>query len=465
MKDTTKIGFERAATFVAGMTIVALMTGCDVTNPGPVQDEFLGDPQSQPGLIYGAQRSIATNYPNNVQDMGLVAREIFPGGQTGAWGNPVFIHAGSVQPEFGPGFEAFHEARFIAETAIARFTEVGSTDDLMHQAYLWAGIAYRILGEWWCDAVLPSTDPTVTEPGEYFAGTTDPYFQRAIDDFTQALGFATTDEERYAAYAFRASANLWMGNWQAAYDDAAQVPDDFVFIIESDAGESNLYNDLYEANSGTFRSYTVQFTWFYDYYSAAATSDTTNTGDPRTPWAVDPDFDVAVGSLSGFPGGQVPYKPQQKYTSRSDDIHLASGWEMRLVQAEAILQGAQGGDYNDAMALINQVRTRNISDFDLDSNGMMDDALSPWTAANATDAWTFVKRERGIELWLEGRRMGDMRRWAELGTPGTVDDPNWEDPSNPGYTPLFEEYTRGPFCWDIPGSERDANPNVPSAGG
>ena len=202
----------------------------------------------------------------------------------------------------------------------------------------------------------------------------------------------------------------------------------------------------------------VQFTWFYDYYSSDSTSDTTNTGDPRTPWAIDPDFDVAVGSLSGFPGGAVPYKPQQKYTDRSSDIRLASGWEMRLVEAEAILQGAGSGDWNDAMTLVNQVRTRNISDV----SGL---ALSPWTATNDTEAWTFLKRERAIELWLEGRRMGDLRRWAELGTPGGVDDPGWEDPSHPGHTPLFLEYSRGPFCWDIPASERNANPNVPAAGG
>lgn len=458
MTIMTNAKLGRPTTVASALVLCALLTGCDVTNPGPVQDEFLGDPQSQPGLIYGAQRSIATNYPNNVQDMGHVAREIFPGGQTGAWGNPVFIHAGNVQPEFGPGFDAFHEARFIAETAIKRFTEAGSTDDLMYQAHLWAGIAYRILGEWWCHTVLPSEDPTVTTPGEYFEGTTDPYFERAVDNFTDALAYATTAEQEAAAYAFRASANLWLERWDQAYADAGQVPDDFVFIIESDASESALYNDLYEANSGTFRSYTVQFTWFYDYYSSDTTSDTTNTGDPRTPWSVDPDFDVAVGSLSGFPGGAVPYKPQQKYASRSDDIRLASGWEMRLVEAEAILQGAGSGAWNDAMSLVNQVRTRNISDI----SGA---ALAPWTATGETEAWTFLKRERGIELWLEGRRMGDLRRWDELDTPGGVDDPGWEDPSHPGHTSLFLEYGRGPFCWDIPGNERDANPNVPQSGG
>jgi len=59
-----------------------------------------------------------------------------------------------------------------------------------------------------------------------------------------------------------------------------------------------------QANSGTFRSYTVRFTWFYDYYD--------QTGDPCTQWGLDPNFSGAVGSLSGFPGARVPYNPQRK---------------------------------------------------------------------------------------------------------------------------------------------------------
>ncbi len=382
--------------------------------------------------------------------MALIGREIFPAGQTGAWGNPVFIHAGHVQAEFGPGFTALHEARFISETAISRFTEVGATDDMLHQANLWAGHSYRMLGEAFCDAVLPSADPTVTDPGEYYPGTTDPYFERAVTNFTNALGFATNDQQRHAAYAGRASANLWLGNWDDALSDARQVPDNFLLQIELDDGESNLYNYLYEANSGTFRSYTVQFTWFEDYYS--------ETGDPRTPWGIDPNYSVGVGSLSGFPGGAVPYKPQRKYTSRSDDMNLSSGWEMRLIEAEAILRGAGSGSVSDAMALINYVRTRNASDHD-------GQTLEPWVASNTEDAWTFLKRERAIEMWLEGRRVGDERRWTQDGTPGTLDIPAWEDPSHPGHTPLFIDNPRGPLCFDITSAERDRNPNVPAVGG
>lgn len=441
-----------------GVMILTLSaTACDVTNPGPIQDEFLGDEAAQIGLINGAIRSIVDGYTDRAFDMALIARQIYPGGQIGAWGNPVHIHAGNVEDLYGANFIALHQARFIAETAIQRFTLAEASNERMWGAHLWAGFSYRILGDWWCDTVLPSTDPTSTEPSEYFPDTTDPYFERAVSSFTSALGFAETQEQRDAAYAGRAQANLWLGNWQAAFDDAALVSDGFLQQLDQDESESGLYNYLWEANSGTFRSYTTKFTFYEDYYL--------ETGDPRVRWGTDPAHDLAVGSLSGF--GPVPYKPMLKYTSRNDDVNIASADEMRLIQAEAVLRGASSGTIGEAMDLINGVRTASAADV-TDEDGYVapgSTPLEPWTATTEEEAWTYLKRERRIEMWLEGRAAADERRWNETNAPGTLDIPDWEDTSHPGYTPLFTQFERGPFCFDIPQSERDRNPNVPGIGG
>ena len=463
MMKNTKI--RKSLGLLGGALTLSLFTAaCDVTNPGPIQDEFLGDEAAQIGLVNGAIRSIVNGYTDRAFDMALISRQIFPGGQIGAWGTTVQVHAGNVQPEYGANFTAMHQARFIAETAIQRFTDAGASDQRMYLANLWAGWSYRILGEWWCDTVLPSTDPSNTDPPEYFAGTTDPYFERAVASFTSALNFASTDAERNAAYAGRAQAHLWLGNWQQAHDDAAQVSIDFAQALDQDESESGLYNYIWEANSGTFRSYTVKFTFYEDYYL--------QTGDPRVRWGADPAYPLAVGSLSGF--GPVPYLPMLKYTSRSDDVNIASGAEMRLIQAEAILRGAGGGSVGAAMDLINQVRTRKMADV-TNADGFVSEGGTPLaavTAANAEEAWTHLKRERRIEMWLEGRAAPDERRWNRTSAPGAIDIPNWEDPSHPGHTPLFNEYPRGvsngvpnSFCFDIPGAERDRNPNVPGVGG
>ncbi len=455
MRQMKSIRYGRVGVLGAALACAALTAACDVTNPGPIQDAFLGDKNAQVGLINGAERSIATAYTGNVLDMSLMAREVFPGGQTGAWGTNVANHAGHIMPEDdGGGFDNYQTARFIGETAIQRFTEAGASDENMYLAHLWTAFSYRILGEWWCDAVLADQDPTVTTPPEYVEGSTAGYFNRAVDNFTKAMSFATTQEEKEVALGGRASAELWLGDYAAALSDASQVSTDTKFQIEQDDAETALYNYMAEGNSGVFRSYTIRFTWFETYYD--------QTGDPRVPSHVDPDWDLAVGSLSGY--GRVPYLPQTKFTHRTDGVNLVSGWEMKLVQAEAILQGAGSGDWHDALALINQVHTRNISD-------KTGDPLPALTASSKDETWTLLKRERRIELWLEGRSAADERRWKALGTPGTLDIPDWENPSNPGYTPLFVDYPRGrgpqgqagPLCYDIPASERDRNPNVPPA--
>lgn len=434
-----------------------MLAGCEVTNPGPVQDEFLADEAAQEGLIFGAQRSIATIIGGRALETAYMAREVFPGGQTGAWGADVAEQAGHILPDNGPGFTNLHQGRFISETAIARFTEAGASDARLYQAWLWNGWSYRYLGEWWCDAVLPSRDPLDTEPPAFHSNDVNPYHQRARESFTEALGYASTDAERNAAYAGRAQANIWLGNWAEALSDASAVNNpSFVQVIEQDATSSATSNYMYEGNSGLFRSYSAFFTWFADYFD--------ETGDSRVPLRdFDPGNPVAVGSLSGF--GAVPYREQAKFTDGSQSFPMADYWEMQLIQAEAILRGAGGGDIDDAMDLINDVRGRTGVD------------LAPLTAANAQEAWGHLMTERRIELWMEGRNAADERRWtrnppfAGADIQALLNIPDWDNPANPGYTPLFVDNPRGldgagpaELCFDIPSAERDRNPNVPATG-
>ena len=452
---------------VGGALLLATfaLAGCEVTNPGPIQDEFLAEEAAQPGLINGAQRDIADNYGSVALDMGYMAREIFPGGQTGAWGTGVAMHAGHVQRDNGGSFNDLHEARFITETAIARFTAAGASDEMIRQAWLWNGVSYRLLGEWYCDTVLPSTDPANTDAPQWIPNTTDPYFERAVTSFGNALSLADSEAERMTANAGLAQAHLWLGNWADAYTAAAAVTDNmFELLIEQDDAETALYNYIYEGNSGTFRSYTTRFTWFEEHYL--------DTDDSRTPSSLDDEytqgFPFGVGSLSGY--GQVPYRPQIKFTSRTDPFQLVDYWEVKLIQAEAILRGAGGGDIDDAMDLINEVRTRTGVD------------LPAVTAANAQEAWAHLVRERRIELWLEARNAPDERRWTNTPPYAGADVqmlaniPDWENPANGTqpdgpYTVHFVNNPRGlegrgpaELCYDIPQGERERNPNVPLIG-
>lgn len=67
------------------------------------------------------------------------------------------------------------------------------------------------------------------------------------------------------------------------------------------------------------------------------------------------------------------------------------------------------------------------------------------------------KRERGVELWLEGRRLADLYRWKATNTPGALHE--LEQPGN------AKSYLRADqsLCYPISKDEREANSNIPDS--
>jgi hypothetical protein len=277
------------------------------------------------------------------------------------------------------------------------------------QALVWAGYANRLLGENFCDGVINS--------GPLQPSTV--YLERAEAHFTEAITVATAASNANlvtAATAGRASVRLDRNNLAAAATDAATVASTFAYRMPYFTTDLDQYNRIYWASANQpYRAHTVWNT-FYDAYRKS-------TRDPRVPF--DSSLTVLVGDAAVGNLGRVRWYFQTKYAGQTSAINLATGWEMRLIEAEAKLVA---NDVTGAMTLVNQHRV---------SLG-----LAPWTAANATEAWTALKRERGIELWLEGRRLGDFRRWAALSRPGTSDDMTGRD-----------------LCFATPLSEKETNPN------
>ncbi len=185
------------------------------------------------------------------------------------------------------------------------------------------------------------------------------------------------------------------------------------------------YNRIHEASrNAPYRAHTVWNTVYEQYFL--------DFNDPRVRWQETAmTGDAAVGDL-----GRVPWYPQQKHPARESPINLSSGREMRLIEAEALLRG---GEWQAAMTIINDLRTAI--------------GVAPWTATSEAEAWTRLKRERGIELWLEARRLGDMRRWIEGNAPGEFHPLEIEG----GQLPLRANRA---FCFPIPLSEIETNPNL-----
>jgi hypothetical protein len=406
--------------------VILAVAACDfdVSNPGPVEDKILNDPTSHPAVVNGIARSVSDAVNNHTLQTAAAMRELHASGNTGTIS--VQIGQGLFLSEQGGLWSSAQRARWVGDDAVRRLTEVGASQAILAQAHLWAGFASRIAGGNLCQAVI---DGGAAQPHTVF-------LERAVEHFTKAMGFAGSNTAlEQAARAGRASAYVMLGNWNAAVADARDIPDNFVFQAKYSAEEPGQRNEqyFYVANA-PYRATSVWGTQYEQYYL--------DTGDPRTPWSEDSRFPVGEVQRPGI--GNVPWKFQLKYKTYNDPINLVSGREMRLIEAEALLVG---GNWEGALAIINQLRSTKIST----KTGQ---ALPPRTAAGAAEAWTILRQERGIELWIEGRRLNDLRRWKANNTPGGLHP--LEDPSNP-QTYLSPQQT---LCVPISDAELETNQNL-----
>ena len=453
--------------------VVLLVSGaCDtrVTNPGLTPDQDLDKPGSWPAIVVGARRALSDAIGSSSTTGGqllywgaAVSFEINPAGSTGSYGIPTDVQAGlPTDGTMNADWTSSNVARYTPEAAVARFNRVMpdtlfGKSLLVAQAYLYAGFANRLLGENFCQSVIPVVIPDsvhyVLAPGSLGSHTL--YFLRADTAFTNAIatfaasGDTTTQTANFvlAAHAGRAAvradlASYGLGAWSDATADAALVPSAFVFQVPYSSASPDQYNYLYWARANqSFRAHTEWGTFYEDYYR--------RTRDPRVRWDTTTKSDTLGDAAVAKFGGRVPFWPEAKYTTTSAPVRLSSGWEMRLIAAEAALVS---GDAATAVDSMNR-RRANLSLPQYDRTVSLD------------SAWSLLKLERALELWLEARRLGDLRRWIANNTPGAYVDGTYRA-SHPGtLSPTPIETMTAPvaraLCFPVGRNERETNPNVP----
>lgn len=428
MRETRGTGVRRVVRRALVMSALATLVACgtDVTNPGPVQDQFLDSEDAYPAVVNGMGRALAQAINWIGYTSASVTREIHPSGSTGSFGITVRWQRGVLQAtdtDLNTHWNEAQRARWLAENGITRLEEGGASQDLLAQAYLWAGYANRLLGETYCQAVIDGSAPQASTV----------FLDRAAEWFTKAMGAGTGDVQT-AARAGRASVRADLGNWSDAAADAAGVPDGFMYAMPYyEIGENDSRNRIeYSSAAEPYKAHTQWNTWVEAYYDA--------TGDPRVPFMhTDEVGDAAIDCC-----GTVSWWPQQKYPDTDSPIPLSKGSEARLIEAEAMLNN---NDMAGALAKINALR---------DAAGVPE-----VTAGTMDEAWTALKRERAIVMWLEARRLFDLRRWEANGTPGDLDPLEVPGASDQVGSHLAQQDK----CFPIPPSEQDTNPNVPRAAG
>jgi len=428
--------YMRTSFVIAALGSLGALAAChmfDVSNPGPVLADFLTDAKAAPAIVNGAGRDLSDALNWIAYTGGAITREVFPAGSTGSFGISAQQQIGKLlDDDTNEYWQRAQRARYEAENGADKLkTSLGANfakDTLAAKILLWAGYTNRLLGENMCDAVING--------GPKLASFTA-YLTRADSELTEALAIATAaDVSKFitAARAARASVRADLGRWTEAVVDAGYVADAFAYQMPYFTTDQDQYNRIFWATANQpYRAHTVWNTINDQYY--------TDTRDPRVAWVIDPN--QSVGDAAVLSLGRVPWHIEQKHGKREASINLSTGWEMRLIEAEAKL--VAGGDLVGAMTLINKHRLAL--------------ALQPWTATTDAEGWTALKRERGIELWLEGRRLGDLRRWKAGGTPGTLS--TLEQPGS-GTAGAPSYLTQQDLCFPIPTSEKQSNPNLKS---
>lgn len=384
----------------------------DVEAPGRINDGDLNVPEAVSGLVAGMAFDLTQAMNSSHESVVLASGDLWHGGSYD-FGTYKTGDLHSSPEDWNGEYGSLQQARWVAENGLKRIAEIYEPATfeksvLVARAYLLAGFANRTLGELQCESTIDG-GPVVPNT-EHFKRA-DSLFTRAIAVGTAAGGSTATSYVN-AAYGGRASVRAWMGDWAAAEADAAKVPTSFNHKALFSTAPGAVENVI-AIETTSRKEYSVWSSYFEQYQN-----------DPRVPWKILYD---AKGQVQRGQDGETFFYQQLKYPTRDDDISFTKGTEMLVLRAEARLRQK---DLAGMTTLLNQARA---------SYGMA--ALTQ--PASEADAWPVMRRERAATVWLEMRRLNDLRRWGAAGAPQA------------------EPFAAGrDVCFPISLTERRTNPNI-----
>lgn len=425
-------------TAIAALSVAGLLatTGCESlldveADPEEVPAEQLDDPTSLDARLVGAQADFFLAYDMFVAWTGLFTDELTDG--TGAvqvderrvTSDNGAIGAADENPEgidglWTPLQRAAFTSNLLQEDILAdnfseRIPNPEESSELALVSML-EGYAKMTLGEAFCSTAFDGTGPELTSQET---------FSEAEQAFTTAIeAEGAAADVRRAALVGRARARMHLGDDGGAASDASQVPVDWAFVADVYASNSQLEeNDLWNMLTDSQR-------FSVDPAYRALTIDDTSEDDPRIEDFQDPNDQFAID-------GSTPLFQLHKYRSSTAPIVLASGFEAQYYLAEV-----QGGQ--DAVEIINDLRDRVGTDGeDGDGRGQGDLAAHDFSSSDGEEILLKIADERARSFFLEGKRMGDSRRYLDR---HGID--------------LFPDTPGDQTCMPLPDAERETNPDL-----
>jgi hypothetical protein len=282
---------------------------------------------------------------------------------------------------------------------------------LIGQAAAYAGYSLTLLGEGMCSAAI-NVGPELT-PAQIFAEAKT-RFDSAVTAATAANDATTLN----FALLGRARTLLDLGQAAAAATDAAKIPAGFVVNMSTDVINVRRENWVFvSVNNSNFSTVDPSFRGL------------TINGAP------DPRVAVTNTAKAGTTQGTVIWTAD-KYPALGTVMPIARYAEAQLIIADAKLAA---NDVPGAVAAINAARATHPGLPAYDATGQ-----------TAAQVQAQAVEERRRELFLEGHRLGDLRRYKLPMVPlaGTA------------YTLAGGVYDQQ-SCFPLPDVERINNPNIP----
>ncbi|MEO8622879.1 MAG: RagB/SusD family nutrient uptake outer membrane protein [bacterium] len=422
-----------------GVMVSASVIACrDITslaqeNPGALSGSTLYVPGNAVLIVNGALSDFECAYARYVVGSGLFSDELSVGISATAnfdydarrlVTNATYgtNHCGATPSTTQqPGiYTPLSTARATTDTAasyLEQWTDatVPNRVKLLGQTYAYAGYSLVLLGEGMCSAAI-NLGPELT-PAQLHA--------EAKTRFDKAIAAATTANDATTlnlARVGRARTLLDLGgatNLAAAAVDAALVPATFAVNTSPDAVNARRQNALFiNISQSSFSTVDTAF--------RAVLVPGGTTQDPR----------VAVTDLArnGTATGSRIWLPAKAATNATA-MRIASYAEAQLIVAE---NAAATGDLPGAVVAINNARAR--------TTGVPPYALA--AGATAGDVKIQIIEERRREFFVEGHRLGDIRRYGIGFAPSA------------GAAYQFGGQYGTQTCFPLPDVERINNPTI-----
>lgn len=318
------------------------------------------------------------------------------------------IYSGWWGPQQKATFVANRAQEQILAGEFERVSEPYNDSPEYARVSVYDGFAKTWIADAWCSAAFNNQGPEYSHLEVYGL---------AEQEFTEAIQAENAEDEIYqAALIGRARVRLILGDEQGALEDAQRVDPNFEFEA------------TYSTNTFSQRNRVWYHTWGFGNlsvdYRRWADLEIDDTGNP------DPRIELELDPHAAYDQGQPLWAPY-KVGAGNSPLTIASGDEAQYIIAEIA-----GGE--QAVSLINAVRQR---------HGIETEWVP--TGNDTNEIRNKVLDERGRTLFLEGVRLGDLRRYID----------KYDIDLFPDVTPQSIPAT-DVTCFPLPINERENNPGL-----